>query len=89
MLSAATDVALGLVAVAMLLAFWRLLRGPSAPDRILALDTLYVNAVAALLVLGVRLGDDVYFESALVIGLLGFVGTVAMAAYVRRGRTLE
>jgi multicomponent K+:H+ antiporter subunit F len=73
----------------MLLAFWRLLRGPSAPDRILALDTLYVNAVAALLVLGVRLGDDVYFESALVIGLLGFVGTVALATYVRRRSLVE
>lgn len=82
-------VALGAFAVAMLLATWRLLRGPSMPDRVLALDTLYVNALALLILLGLQRGTDLYFESALLIALLGFVGTVAVAKYLLRGNIVE
>jgi multicomponent K+:H+ antiporter subunit F len=72
-------------AFALLLALYRLLRGPRAPDRILALDTMYVNGMALLVLLGLTQDSFVYFEAALVIAMLGFVGTVALAKYVQRG----
>jgi multicomponent K+:H+ antiporter subunit F len=88
-----TDVVLplagGLLLAALLLAFWRLLRGPTLPDRILALDTLYVDALALLIVLGIRFDTALYFEAALVIALLGFVGTVALSKYLLRGDIIE
>ena len=65
---------------------WRLFRGPGAADRVLALDTLYINALALLVVLGVWLNTTLYFEVALLIGLLGFVGTVVVATFLLRGR---
>lgn len=71
--------------LALVLALYRLLRGPRAPDRILALDTMYVNAMALLVLFGLTQDSDVYFEAALVIAMLGFVGTVALAKYVQRG----
>ena len=73
-----------LVGVAMLLALYRLLRGPTVPDRILALDTLFVAAIAELMLFGMHLGTAVYFEAALVIAMLGFVGTVVLSKYVLR-----
>ncbi len=76
-------------ALALLLNAWRLFRGPALPDRILALDTLYINALALLIVLGLWLADKVYFEVALLIGLLGFVGTVVLAKYILRGDIAE
>ena len=88
-LDAALNFALGAVAVAMLLVGWRLLRGPETTDRILALDTLYVNALALLIVLGIALGDPVYFEAALLIAVFGFVGTVAASRYLLRGSVVE
>jgi multicomponent K+:H+ antiporter subunit F len=75
-----------LLALALALAAWRLLRGPSAPDRVLALDTLYIDTLALLVALGVWLNTTLYFEVALLIGLLGFVGTVVVATFVLRGR---
>ena len=77
------------LAVAMALAGWRLLRGPTLPDRILALDTLTIDALALLLVLSLWLGDGVYFELMLLIGLLGFIGTVALAKMLMRGDLVE
>jgi multicomponent K+:H+ antiporter subunit F len=76
-------------ALAMLLALWRVLRGPKAPDRILALDTLYVNGMALLILLGIRRGSTLYFEAALVIAMLGFVGTVALAKFIVRSDIIE
>jgi multicomponent K+:H+ antiporter subunit F len=78
-----------MLAVAMLLTLWRLLRGPGLPDRILALDTLYINALALLVLLGIRFETALLFETALVIAMLGFVGTVAMSKYLLRGDIVE
>jgi multicomponent K+:H+ antiporter subunit F len=89
MLSLTIAVAFALVAGAVGLSFWRLLRGPSAPDRILALDTLYVNTIALLVLLGIHLGSALYFEAALLIALMGFVGTVALCKYLLRGDIIE
>jgi multicomponent K+:H+ antiporter subunit F len=80
---------MGAFALALGLAAWRLLRGPNLPDRVLALDTLYVNALALLVVTGLWLADKVYFEVALLIGLLGFVGTVVLAKFVLAGDIVE
>ena len=80
---------LGAFAVALLLSGWRLLRGPSIADRILALDTLYVNALALLVVLGLWQDQKVFFEVALLIGLLGFLGTVVLSKFVLRGDIVE
>jgi len=78
-----------LVAVAMGCAAWRLLRGPRAQDRALALDTLHVNAAVMLLLFGIRSGSLVYFEAALLIALFGFVSTVAAAKFLLRGEVIE
>ena len=77
------------VVLAMLLCAWRLLRGPESTDRLLALDTLYINAVALVIVLGMKLRTDLLFEAALIIAMLGFVSTVALARYVSRGDVIE
>ncbi len=89
MLSTVIPIAYALVALAFLMSFWRLLRGPDAPDRILALDTLYVNTIALLVLLGIHLGSAIYFEAALLISMMGFVGTVALCKYLLRGDIIE
>lgn len=81
--------AIGGFALAMMFALWRLLRGPTLPDRILALDTLYVNAMALLVLFGIRFATALYFEAALVIAMLGFVGTVALSKFLLRGDIVE
>ena len=89
MLSMSLIVAFALVAAAFAMSLFRLLRGPSAPDRILALDTLYINAIALLVLLGINLASPLYFEAALLIALMGFVGTVALAKFLLRGDIIE
>ncbi len=89
MLKLVIPIAFALVAAAVAMSVWRLLRGPSAPDRILALDTLYVNAIALLVLLGIHLGSALYFEAALLIAMMGFVGTVALCKYLLRGDIIE
>lgn len=79
----------GMLVLAMVLNLYRALRGPGLPDRILALDTLYINALALLVLLGIRFASSLYFEVALVIAVLGFVGTVALARYVLRREVIE
>ncbi|MCS6811943.1 MAG: K+/H+ antiporter subunit F [Tepidimonas sp.] len=83
------DVATAAVALSLALCGWRLLRGPQLPDRILALDTLYMGAVALVLLLGMRYGTPLLFEAALIVAMLGFVSTVALARYVTRGDVIE
>lgn len=89
MLSTALTIAFGLVAAAFVCSFYRLIVGPSLPDRILALDTLYLNAIALLVLLGVHLASPLYFEVALLIALMGFVGTVALSKFLLRGDIIE
>ena len=75
--------------VALLLAMIRLLRGPRAQDRVLALDMLYLDALLILLVLGIRARATSYFDMALLIALFGFVSTVALAKFLLRGEVIE
>lgn len=89
MLNFALTVGFALVAAAFALSFLRLLKGPDATDRILALDTLYINAIALLVLLGIHLASPLYFEAALLIALMGFVGTVALARFLLRGDIIE
>lgn len=89
MIDIASRIALVMMAIALLLNLWRLLRGPSAADRVVALDTMYVNTLALLVLLGVWRGSPLYFEAGLVIAMLGFVGTVALFRYLLRGRIVE
>lgn len=85
----ATIVAQGLLALAMLLAAVRILRGPRAQDRVLAMDTLYVNSMLLLITMGIRTGSVFFFEASLIIGVLGFVSTLALAKFLMRGEVIE
>lgn len=82
-------VAQGLLALGVGCAAFRVLRGPRAQDRVVGLDTLYVNAMLLLLTFGIRSGSTLYFEAALAIAVLGFVGTVALAKFLMRGEVIE
>ena len=89
LLNAALVTAQALLALAMICATFRLLRGPRAQDRVLALDTLYVDAMLLVLTFGMREASTVYFEAALAIGMLGFVSTAAFAKFLMRGEVIE
>ena len=80
--------ALFLLAVAMLCALTRLLRGPTAQDRVVALDCLYINGMLMMLTLGIVYSSAVYFEAAMLIALFGFVGTTALAKFLLRGEVI-
>jgi multicomponent K+:H+ antiporter subunit F len=86
---AALVIAQVMLALAMLCAAARLMIGPRAQDRVLALDTLYVNAMLLIIVLGMREASPLYFEAALVIAMLGFVSTAALAKFLLRGEVIE
>lgn len=89
MIGWALDYAIVAIAAGMVLTAWRLAAGPSAVDRVLAIDTLYINAVGLVILLGLRLSSDLLFEASLVIALLGFISTVALARFVARGDVME
>jgi multicomponent K+:H+ antiporter subunit F len=89
MLGYVIPVCLGMLAMALLLATTRLIKGPSLPDRVLALDTLYINAIALIILYGIWKGTELFFEVALLIAVLGFVSTVALAKYMLRGDIIE
>ena len=89
LLSAATLFALACVVLAMILCTLRLMIGPSAQDRVLALDTLWMCTMLLALLLGIAHGSLVYFEAALLIALLGFVSTIALAKFLMRGEVIE
>ena len=78
-----------LLGLAMGCAAFRILCGPRAQDRVVGFDSLYVNAMLLLLTFGIRSGSTLYFEAALIIALLGFVGTVALAKFLLRGEVIE
>ncbi|AHF01941.1 MULTISPECIES: K+/H+ antiporter subunit F [Thiomicrospira] len=89
MLDIVIPIAFAMVSVALFLSLYRVIIGPELPDRILALDTLYINSIALLILLGLHLGSALYFEAALLIAVMGFVGTVALSKYLLRGDIME
>ncbi len=78
-----------MIGLSLLLNLWRLVVGPSVPDRILALDTMYINTIALIILYGMSMGTGLYFEAALLIAMLGFVSTVAVCKYLLRGDIIE
>lgn len=89
MIAAALTIALGCIALAVLLNLYRLLRGPTAPDRILALDTMVINVIAFVILFGISGKTTIYFEAALLLAMVGFVGTVAYTKFLLRGDIVE
>jgi multicomponent K+:H+ antiporter subunit F len=80
---------IGCCMLAFVLTALRLLRGPSAHDRVLALDTLWMCGMLLALAFGIRFGSQIYFEAAMLIALVGFVSTVALAKFLMRGEIIE
>ena len=89
LLSGAIAFTLGCYAVASVLVLVRLIRGPRAQDRVLCLDAMYVTAMLLVLTFGIRNGSTHYFEAALVIAIIGFVSSVALAKFLMRGEVIE
>ena len=89
MLSTAVLVAFFCIAAALVLNFWRFFAGPTLPDRILALDTMAINTIALLVLLGIHQNLTEFFEAALLIAMMGFIGTVALCKYLLRGDIIE
>lgn len=89
LLEFAVGFALACVLLAMLFCTVRLLIGPSAQDRVLALDTLWMVSMVLALVLGIRFGNQIYFDFAVMIALIGFVSTIALAKFLMRGEIIE
>lgn len=88
-LSWALVIAFTAVAISQIFAMIRLLIGPGTADRILALDTMVVNVIGVIVLLGISQGTQIYFEVAMIIAMLGFVSTVAYARFVLRGDIIE
>ena len=78
-----------LLALAMAAAIYRMIKGPRAQDRVLGLDSLYINAMLLTVVFGIRSGTTIYFEVALIIAVLGFASSVALAKFLMRGEVIE
>jgi len=78
-----------MLGLSMICATVRVVIGPRAQDRVLGLDSLYVNAMLMLLVFGIQTGRTLYFEAALIIALLGFTSTLALAKFLMRGEVIE
>lgn len=95
-MTAATDVmnfamlvAFVTLALGQALSMVRLILGPTTGDRILALDTMVINALGLVILLGIHQGVQIYFEVSLLIAMLGFVSTVALARFILRGDIIE
>lgn len=78
-----------MLGLALACAAYRMIRGPRAQDRVLGIDTFYTNSMLLLLTFGIQTGRTLYFEAALIIALLGFVGTVGFAKFLMRGEVIE
>ncbi|HRK17527.1 MAG TPA: K+/H+ antiporter subunit F [Hyphomicrobiaceae bacterium] len=89
MLTISITIAFVALAVAMALNLWRLVVGPSKPDRILALDTLAINTIALVMLIGIAASSTAYFEAALLIAMMGFVGTIALCKFLLGGDIIE
>ena len=77
------------LALGQILSMVRLVLGPTQGDRILALDTMVINALGLVILLGIHQGVQIYFEVSLLIAMLGFVSTVALARFLLRGDIIE
>ena len=88
-LDIALIIAFGILALGQIMSMVRLVIGPTPGDRILALDTMVINALGLVVVLGIQQGVQIYFEVSLLIAMLGFVSTVAMARFILRGDIIE
>jgi len=80
---------MGILGVAAVLTLIRLVIGPEMPDRVLALDTLYINALALIVLFGIWLASDLFFEAALLIAVMGFVSTVAVGKHLLHGEIID
>jgi multicomponent K+:H+ antiporter subunit F len=89
MLSVAITVAMVLLGLSLALTLVRVVLGPDLTDRIVALDTLYINAAAMLVLYGLELGTGRYYEAALLIAMLGFITTVVLSKFLTRGDVIE
>jgi len=76
-------------AAALVMNLWRLAKGPSMADRILALDTMVVNVIAIVVLLGISFATAIYFEASMLLAMVGFVSTVALAKFILRGDIIE
>ncbi|EHK52708.1 K+/H+ antiporter subunit F [Allomesorhizobium alhagi] len=89
MIATACTIALGVIGVAQLMNLYRLAVGPDVTDRVLALDTMVINAIALIVLVGILYGTTMYFEAALLFAMVGFVTTVAFCKYLLRGNVIE
>lgn len=74
---------------ALLMNLWKIMTGTGIGDRVLALDTMVINSIALLILYGLTLGTEIYFEAVMIIAMLGFVSTVAYARFLLRGNIIE
>ena len=77
------------LSLSLLFNLWRLFKGPSTVDRVLAVDTMVINIIALIIVYGIQLGSTIYFEAALLLAMFGFVSTVAYCKFILRGDVIE
>ena len=89
MMTFAITFAMGCFSIGLLCCLVRVMKGPHMGDRVLALDTMVINAIALMLLYGILHGTEVYFESVVIIAMLGFVSTVAYARFILRGNIIE
>ncbi|MFO7908472.1 K+/H+ antiporter subunit F [Vreelandella aquamarina] len=89
MLSIALWISLTFIVLALAMNVFRLAIGPDIPDRLLAVDTMYVNAIALIVIIGLWLNTKTYFEAAILIAMLGFISTMAICRYLLRGDIIE
>ncbi|WP_222911202.1 K+/H+ antiporter subunit F [Pseudomonas sp. DNDY-54] len=89
MLAYVIPICMGVLGLAAILTVVRLVQGPDMPDRVLALDTLYINALALIVLFGIWLASDLFFEAALLIAVMGFVSTVAVAKHLLHGEIID
>jgi len=89
MLNRVLPLAMAMLGVALLLCCYRLWRGPKLWDRVLALDTLYITSIGLLVLQDMRIGKQIYFEIALLVAAFGFLGTIALAKYLRSGNVID
>ncbi len=83
------DIALAVVAISIGICFYRVILGPTVPDRVVALDTIAVNIVAVISLYSIKLETKLFLDAVLVIAILGFVGTVAIAKFLQRGDIID